>query len=327
MRPFAYYRPTTVDQAVQSCSEPGARFLAGGTNLVDLLKMGSEQASTLIDITRLGLDRIEEHAGGLRIGALAKNSVMAADLQIRRDYPLLSQALLAGASPQLRNMATAGGNLLQRTRCYYFYDPTFIECNKRNPGSGCAAINGGINRLHAILGASDRCIATHPSDMAVALAALDAVVRIKGPRGDRSMTITEFYRLPGQTPQLDNNLRPGELITSIDLPPSQHWRSTYLKVRDRNSYAFALVSAAVLLNIGRDGKIADARVALGGVAHKPWRSLGAEHLLRGKEASATSYADAARLLVEGARPLNGNAFKVELAKRTVVRALTTVASA
>jgi xanthine dehydrogenase YagS FAD-binding subunit len=258
----------------------------------------------------------------MRIGALARNSDMAEHPELRKNYPVLSEAILAGASPQLRNLATAGGNLLQRTRCYYFYDTGFTQCNKRNPGSGCAARDG-YNRIHAILGASDQCIATHPSDMAVAMAALEAVVHVQGPQGARQIPFAEFHRLPGVTPQIDTNLRRGELITSIELPApmKEPARSCYLKIRDRRSYAFALVSVAAVLET-EGGRIKEARIALGGVAHKPWRVPAAEQVLVGKQAGEEAYKQSAEILLRGARPHQHNAFKVELAKRAVVRALT-----
>ena len=245
MRPITYSRATSVEDAIQARGQgPDVQYIGGGTNLLDLMKMGSERPSHLVDINRLPLRNVEEHEGGVRIGALVSNSDLANHTLIRERYPVLSEAILAGASPQLRNMATTGGNLLQRTRCYYFYDPTYNECNKRVPGSGCAAKNG-YNRIHAILGASEDCIATHPSDMCVAL---DAVVQVQGPKGVRSIPMAEFHRLPGKTPEVDTNLRPGELITSIDLPAMPYAkRSVYLKVRDRNSYAFALVFARLIL--------------------------------------------------------------------------------
>jgi xanthine dehydrogenase YagS FAD-binding subunit len=256
---------------------------------------------------------------------MVRNSDAANHALIRERYPVLSEALLAGASPQLRNLASMGGNLMQRTRCFYFYDPSYSECNKRVPGSGCAALSG-YNRIHAILGASEQCIATNPSDMSVALAALDAVVQVKGPRGERSIPILDLHRLPGNTPQQDTNLRPGELITAIDLP-ALAWarRSHYLKVRDRNSYAFALLSVAALVDMDTDGTIRQARIALGGVAHKPWRIPQAEQLLVGKKPDAAYHALADALL-RGARPHRNNAFKVELARRSIIRALTTVAA-
>jgi xanthine dehydrogenase YagS FAD-binding subunit len=326
MKPFSYTRASTVDDAVAALNGADSKFLGGGTNLVDLMKMGVERPTHLVDISHLPLTSIEEHEGGVRIGALARNSDAANHPLIRQKYPLLSEALLAGASPQLRNLATMGGNLMQRTRCYYFYDPTYSECNKRNPGSGCAAIHG-FNRIHAILGASDSCIATNPSDMSVALAALDAIIQVKGPQGSRSIPIGDFHRLPGNTPQLDTNLRHGELITAIDLPPlSFARRSTYLKVRDRNSYAFALVSVAAMVDLDSQGAIREARVALGGVALKPWRVPDAERSLVGRKAGEDSYSAAAGAILNGAQPQQYNAFKVSLARKAIVRALTTAAS-
>jgi xanthine dehydrogenase YagS FAD-binding subunit len=327
MRPFTYHRPATSDDAIAAIgAEKEARFLAGGTNLIDLMKMGVEHPARLIDITRLPLATIEERQGGVRIGAMVRNSDAANHALIRERYPVLSEALLAGASPQLRNLASMGGNLMQRTRCFYFYDPSYSECNKRVPGSGCAALSG-YNRIHAILGASEQCIATNPSDMSVALAALDAVVQVKGPRGERSIPILDLHRLPGNTPQQDTNLRPGELITAIDLP-ALAWarRSHYLKVRDRNSYAFALLSVAALVDMDTDGTIRQARIALGGVAHKPWRIPQAEQLLVGKKPGDAAYHALADALLRGARPHRNNAFKVELARRSIIRALTTVAA-
>jgi xanthine dehydrogenase YagS FAD-binding subunit len=316
-----------VDDAVAACAaHRDAKFLGGGTNLVDLMKMGVEQPLHVIDITRVPLNKIEEHAGGVRIGALVPNSDAANHALIRERYPVLTEALLAGASPQLRNMATMGGNLMQRTRCYYFYDPTYAECNKRVPGSGCAALLG-VNRLHAILGASPACIATHPSDMCVALAALEAVVQVQGPRGPRSIPMAEFHRLPGNTPQIDTNLQPGEMITAIDLPGLTFGRRAhYLKVRDRNSYAFALVSVAAVLDLDNQGTIREARIALGGVAHKPWRVPAAERSLQGQKAGEAAYTAAARRILAGAKGYSGNSFKIPLAERAIVRALNVAAS-
>jgi xanthine dehydrogenase YagS FAD-binding subunit len=328
MRPFDYTRAMTVQEAVAGIAKPETKFLGGGTNLIDLMRMGTENPARLVDINRLPLTAIEEHSGGVRIGAMVRNSVAAEHPLIRNRYPVLSQALLAGASPQLRNMATTGGNLMQRTRCYYFYDPAYHECNKRRPGSGCAALHS-YNRIHAILGASPQCIAVHPSDMCVALAALDAVIRVTGPKGDRSIHIDEFHRLPGTTPQIDTNLHPDELITAIDLPPlpsSEPKRSHYLKVRDRNSYAFALVSVAAVVDIDASGVIRNARIALGGVAHKPWRRISAEQLLVGMRPGNDAYLAAANELIRDAQPQRYNAFKLELARRSVVRALSTVAT-
>lgn len=296
-------------------------FIGGGTNLLDLMKGGVAHPQTLIDITRItSLDRVDTLPdGGLRIGALVRNSDAANHTLVRTRYPLLSQALLAGASPQLRNMATVGGNLMQRTRCAYFYDTAFAQCNKRAPGSGCAAI-GGFTRMHAILGASAQCVAVNPSDMSVALAALDATVQVSGPRGTRAIPFAAFHRLPGDRPDIDTTLQSGELITSVDLPPpafSEH--AHYLKVRDRASYAFALVSVASALQL--DGnRIRTAHIALGGVAHRPWRASIAEQHLTGRTLDATTLREAAAAELAQARPLDGNAFKVGLAQRAIVRA-------
>ncbi len=323
MRPFGYSRPADVEDAIaQERRYPEAKFLGGGTNLVDLMKMGVERPAHLVDITRLPLNRIEERGDGIRIGALTRNSEVAAHPLVLARFPVLSEAILAGASPQLRNMATTGGNLLQRTRCFYFYDPSYAECNKRVPGSGCAAIQG-YNRIHAILGGSDQCIATYPGDMAVALMALGARVLVKGPLSERTIPIESFYRLPGETPQIENELKPDELITAVEVPGFAATGSSYLKVRDRNSYAFALASAAALVDLTADNHIREARIALGGVATKPWRVPEAEESLRGKTPSEAVFREAAEILVRGAKPNRYNAFKVELARRTAVRALTT----
>lgn len=320
MKPFAYIRATEPSTAIQAATSNQTKFIAGGTNLLDLMKEGVEQPDRLVDITRINLSQIQPTSNGVRIGALAKNSDTANHPLIRQRYPLLSQALLAGASPQLRNMASVGGNLMQRTRCYYFYD-TSMPCNKRQPGSGCAAIEG-YNRIHAILGTSDKCIATHPSDMCVALVALDAVVQVSGPKGDRAIPITEFHRLPGDTPQIDTVLQQGELIVAVDLPNSPFAeRSHYLKVRDRASYAFALVSVASALDIN-NGTIRNARMALGGVAHKPWRSVEAEKILVGAKPNEQTFKAAAEATLKGAKGYKYNAFKVEMAKRAIVRSLT-----
>ena len=323
MTPFDYRRATSVDDAVRLAAQPGAMFLGGGTNLIDLAKGGVVQPRLLVDVTRLPLaDVAVLPDGGVRIGAMARNTDAANHPLVRMRYPLLSQAFLAGASAQLRNMATVGGNLLQRTRCPYFYDTGFEHCNKRAPGSGCDAI-GGINRNHAILGASDACIATHPSDMCVALAALRATVRVRSARAERAIPIADFHRLPGDTPQKDTTLEAGELIVAVDLPPSNFAdHACYLKVRDRASYAFALVSVAAALDV-RDGVLRDAAIALGGVAHKPWRLPGAEALLVGRPLTRETMQAAADALVQDARPASQNGFKVELAKRAVVRALRT----
>ncbi len=324
MQPFAYVRADRIEDAIGAAGAD-ARFLAGGTNLVDLMKSEVEQPARVIDISRLPLDSIAPTgSGGVRIGALVANSDCAAHPLVRRGYPLLAKALLAGASPQLRNMATTGGNLLQRTRCYYFMDPAFGACNKRTPGSGCAA-RGGVQRIHAILGASEACVATHPSDMAVALAALEAVVETRGARGTRRIAIEDFHRLPGATPERDTSLEPGELVVAIELPAEGFAeRFEFLKVRDRASFAFALVSVAAALEL-HDRVVGRARIVLGGVAHKPWRSREAEALLAGKPLDAQAANAAARAALADARPLPGNAFKVELAQRAVVRALLTAA--
>jgi xanthine dehydrogenase YagS FAD-binding subunit len=326
VNPFAYERVTDVSAAIGAIS-PDARFLAGGTNLLDLMKADIEQPSRLIDINRLPLAQIAATPdGGLRIGALVRNSDCAEHPLVKDRYPLLSQALLSGASPQLRNMASVGGNLLQRTRCYYFYDTAFAECNKREPGSGCAAREG-YNRIHAILGASEQCVAVHPSDMAVALAALDATIEVTGPRGTRRIEASEFHRLPVDAPQRDTNLGEDELIVAVELPPDRLApRSLYLKLRDRASFAFALVSVAAALEI-EDGVVRDARLALGGVAHKPWRPRDAERALVGNRMLPGAIARAAEAAIAGARPLRHNAFKVELARRSVVRALETLSRA
>jgi xanthine dehydrogenase YagS FAD-binding subunit len=324
MTPFAYSKPAAIDEAVRLAG-PSARFIAGGTNLLDLMKENVARPERLIDITGLPLRGIQATAeGGLRIGALVSNADLAWDPRIEQRYPLLSQAILAGASPQLRNMATTGGNLLQRTRCYYFYD-TATPCNKRQPGSGCPA-RSGLNRIHAILGASDDCVAVHPSDMCVALAALQACVLVTGPGGERRVAFADFHRLPWDKPERDNQLADDELITAVELPAEGFAaHSAYLKIRDRASYAFALVSVAAALEL--DGpSIRAARIALGGVAHKPWRSTEAEAAMVGKPAVETTFLQAADALLAGARPLAHNGFKVELARRAVVRALADAAA-
>ncbi|MBV8865583.1 MAG: xanthine dehydrogenase family protein subunit M [Acidobacteriaceae bacterium] len=327
MTPFEYYAPRTVDEALKAVGDGhNARFIGGGTNLLDLMKMGVEQPTRLVNINQLPLTAIEEFKGGVRIGALVSNTDVANHHLIRTRYPVLSKAILFGASQQLRNMATTGGNPLQRTRCYYFYDPSYAECNKRNPGSGCAAITG-YNRIHAILGGSPQCIATHPSDMCVALAALDAIVQVQGPHGARSIPMTEFHRLPGTTPQIDTNLQPGELITSIDLPGVLFARNSfYLKVRDRNSYAFALVSVAAVVDLDGAGHMREVRIALGGVAHKPWRANRAEHELKGKKPEERTLRAAAEAELHEAKGYEHNSFKIELAKRCIVRAVRTAAN-
>jgi len=326
MNPFAYTRATNQQAAIQAIAQQNAKFIAGGTNLLDLMKEHVEQPSRLIDINRLELTQILERNGGLRLGALAKNSDTANHRLVRERYPLVTQAILAGASAQLRNAATNGGNLMQRTRCYYFYD-TAMPCNKREPDSGCGALEG-FSRIHAIFGTSRQCIATHPSDMCVALAALDATVQVEGPQGPRSIPFAEFHRLPGDTPQIDTNLRRDELITAIDLPATANVfadHSYYLKVRDRASYAFALVSVAAALDI-RDDVIQEARVAMGGVAHKPWRATKVESTLTGQRAEESSFRSAAEAEMQSAVGTEHNRFKIELGRRAIVRALTIAAS-
>ncbi len=325
---FSYARAADIDGALRLGAQPGAQFIAGGTNLLDLMKGGIAIPQRLVDISQIsGLAQIHQLPGsGIRIGALASNSDTANHSLIRERHPLLAQAIESGASGQLRNMATVGGNILQRTRCGYFYDTGFDECNKRNPGSGCAAIQG-FNRNHAVLGASESCIATHPSDMCVALVALDAVVQLRTARGARAVPLADFQRLPGDTPHIDNLLESGEIVTAVDLP-SDRWlkHSAYLKVRDRASYAFALVSVAVALDV-RDEVIQDARVVLGGVAHKPWRVPEASSLLLGRRADNDAFREVAEAAFQGAMPREHNAFKLELGKRAIVRALSLAASA
>jgi len=318
---FDYARASDVADAVRRGSGAATRFLAGGTNLVDLMKENVERPEHLVDIGRLPLARIEElDGGGLRLGALVTNNQTAYDPRVAARYPLLASAILAGASPQLRNAATNGGNLNQRTRCYYFYD-TATACNKREPGSGCGAI-GGVTRIHAILGTSEHCIATHPSDMCVALAALEAQVRISGPNGERVVPFADYHRLPGDEPWRDNTLVAGDLVTAIDLPPGDFGRHyTYLKLRDRLSYAFALVSVAVAMRLGADGAIEIVRIALGGVAHKPWRLPEVEGSLQGERPSRPAFSAAAGRLTADAVGRGGNDFKIELARRAVTRAL------
>ncbi len=323
---FEYARAGDVADAVRqaAASRGEAKFIAGGTNLIDLMKEDVERPSRVIDISRLPLKEVEETAdGGVRIGALVPNSDLAYHPLIERRYPLLASALMAGASHQLRNMATTGGNLMQRTRCYYFYDVA-TPCNKREPGSGCSAIHG-MNRIHAILGASESCIATHPSDMCVALAALDATVRATGPAGDRAIAFSGFHRLPGGTPQIDTNLRPDEIITAVELPARGFASNySYLKIRDRLSYAFALVSVAAALEL-EGGTIRQARLALGGVAHKPWRDGAAEAALRGEPPDRVTFTRAADVLLRDAKGYAHNSFKIELSHRAIVRALTQAA--
>lgn len=329
MRPFDYARADDPAGAVAAVAErPGATYLAGGTNLVDHLKLGITAPDLLVDLGRLDLADIEELPdGGLRVGAMVRNSDLAADPRVRRDHPMLSRALLSGASGQLRNAATTGGNLLQRTRCVYFQDPT-TPCNKRAPGSGCSAL-GGYTRYHAILGASDACIATHPSDMAVALAALDATVVVLGAGGETRIPVTQLHRLPGDEPERDTVLEHGDLITAVELPPpASGTRSMYRKIRDRASYAFALVSVAAVLDLDPDAAqptVRSARIALGGVAHAPWRARRAEQLLAGAPATRESFRRAAAAELEQARPVEGNEFKVTMARGVMVSVLAELA--
>jgi len=328
MKTFDYVRPTTVQEAVAAASEPGAAYLAAGTNLLDLMKGGVSRPNRLVDISHLpDLDRIEDLAdGGVRIGALVRNADLAHDRSFARRFPAVAEALLSGASAQLRNAATVGGNLLQRTRCAYFYDVA-SACNKRDPGAGCDA-RGGENRLHAILGWSKSCIATHPSDFCVPLVALDAVVEIEGNAGRREIPLEKLHRLPGDMPERESMLEPGEIIVAVRLPPEGvHFaaHSRYLKVRERTSYAFAVVSAAAALRF-EDAKIADARLALGGVAMKPWRARDAELILAGARADATLFRRAAEAALAAAKPSGDNGFKIELARRIVVRALSLAAA-
>lgn len=321
MNRFTYASVTDTNTAIAEMDEHNSpKFIAGGTNLLDLMKVNVEQPDHLIDITQIALNTIEDLPdGGLRLGALATNADTAWNEKVEKRYPLLSKTILAGASPQLRNMATNGGNLMQRTRCYYFYD-TATPCNKREPGSGCSAI-GGYNRILGILGTSEQCIATHPSDMCVALAALGATINITGKNGDRSIPIQDFHRLPGDRPDLDNTLEAGDIVTSIDLPANGFVDNhNYLKIRDRASYAFALVSVAVGLTM--EGKqIKEARLALGGVAHKPWRNTEAEEALTNQEATIANFEKAAAIIMQDAKGYGDNTFKIELAKRAIVRAL------
>ncbi|MBB5862986.1 xanthine dehydrogenase YagS FAD-binding subunit [Xanthomonas arboricola] len=333
MIPLSYTRPDSVDATLTALAirgndphplpvEAPVRLIAGGTNLTDLMKLQLMRPSRLVDINRLPLDSITTQPdGGLRLGALARNADTAYHPDVETRYPLLSAAILAGASPQIRNMASNGGNLLQRTRCLYFYDHA-TPCNKRAPGTGCSAI-GGLTTYNAILGASAQCIATHPSDMCVALAALDAVVHVQGPDGERDIAFAQFHRLPGEHPERDSTLAPDELIVHIDLPDAQRFvaHSAYLKIRERLSYAFALVSVAAALDLADDGSIREVRVALGGVAHKPWRHPDAEAQLVGKPATADSFGILADALLQGAQPQGNNAFKIPLARRSIVRAL------
>ncbi|NBB13328.1 xanthine dehydrogenase family protein subunit M [Pseudomonas sp. SLFW] len=323
MTPFSYSKPADVAQAI-NLAGPASRFIAGGTNLLDLMKENIAHPEHLIDITGLPLKDVRETPeGGVMIGALVSNADLAWHPLIETRYPLLSQAVLAGASPQLRNMASTGGNLLQRTRCYYFYDST-VPCNKREPGSGCPAKQG-LNRIHAILGASDDCVATHPSDMCVALAALEAVVHVEGRAGKRTIEFADFHRLPADSPERDNQLADDELITAIELPPARFQQhSHYLKIRDRASYAFALVSVAAALELDGD-VIREVRLALGGVAHKPWRDKEVERSLIGQPVSRENFVAAADAMLRDVQPLEHNAFKIKLARRAIVRALSDAA--
>jgi xanthine dehydrogenase YagS FAD-binding subunit len=321
MKAFTYERASSAsDAAAKAAAHKGAKFIAGGTNLLDLMKLDVEAPTHLIDVNHLGLDQIQDTPdGGLRIGTQVRNSDLAADARVRQRYGVLSRALLSGASGQLRNKATTGGNLLQRTRCYYFYDTT-KPCNKRDPGSGCSAIDG-YNRILAVLGTSPKCIATHPSDMAVAMRALDASVETVSPDGStRAIPIADFHRLPGATPQIDTNLRPGEVIASVLLPPPPAGVQIYRKVRDRASYAFALVSVAAVVDHD-GGRIRSARLAFGGLAHKPWRVPEAEAALVGAPATAASYHAAADVVLQGARGYGANDFKIPLARRTLASVL------
>lgn len=326
MNPFVYARPADTGAAIKALSKGSqAFFLAGGTNLVDLMKMGVVAPEKIVDINRLPLKKIEPLSGGWRVGALATNSELADHPEVLKNYPLLSLAINAGASPQLRNMATVGGNLLQRTRCPYYFDLT-MPCNKRAPGSGCGAL-AGYNRMHALFGASDKCIAVNPSDMSVALAALDAVVSVKGPGGERAIKFEDFHRLPGDEPQLDNTLVKGELVTAVDLPAPLFLKNVhYLKVRDRSSFAFALVSVAAALNMDKDNKIREARLAMGGVAHKPWRLRASEDFLKGRSATEENFNQAAQLAMQGARAYQHNQFKLKLAPNAIKQALKTAST-
>lgn len=320
MKNFTYARAENAESAINLINQnEHAKFLGGGTNLVDLMRENIEQPDALIDVTQLSSDIEETAEGHLKIGAAVKNTMVANDKRVREQFPLLSQAILFGASGQIRNMATVGGNLLQRTRCYYFYDDA-AKCNKRIPNSGCDAVEG-FNRIHAILGTSDACIATHPSDMCVALAALDAVVKVTGKSGTREIAFNDFHRLPGETPQIETQLQPGELITAIEIPKNDFAKnSLYRKVRDRASYAFALVSVAAALEI-ENNSVKNVRLALGGVAHKPWRAFAAEKSLQGIEATEENFRRAAEEELKDAKGLEHNNFKIELAKRTIVSVL------
>ncbi|HEY3997578.1 MAG TPA: xanthine dehydrogenase family protein subunit M [Candidatus Xenobia bacterium] len=320
MKPFTYQRASDPTDAVRLGAVPGAKYLGGGTNLVDLMRETLERPELLIDVTGLSTAIEETPGGGLFIGSAARNTAVAEHPVVRSRYPVLARAILAGASPQIRNMATVGGNILQRTRCAYFYDDDGSRCNKRSPGQGCDAI-GGFNRYHAILGASRECVATHPSDMCVALAMLDAKIYLRSAVGERTLPFIDVHRLPGDQPDRDTTLAMGELITGIELPALAMARhSTYRKVRDRASYAFALVSIAAALEI-EQGRVTDVRLALGGVAHKPWRALKAESALRGQAATEAMFSEAAEIELADARPQTGNGFKIELAKRSITAVL------
>jgi xanthine dehydrogenase YagS FAD-binding subunit len=326
MTPFTFARAADAQEAVRLGALAGARYLGGGTNLVDLMRETIERPASLVDVTGLSTAIDERPDGSLLIGAAARNTAVAGHRAVRARYPLLSRALLAGASAQIRNMATVGGNILQRTRCAYFYDDDGARCNKRTPGEGCDAV-GGFNRMHAVLGASDACVAAHPSDMCVALAALGAIVHLQGENGQRTLAITDLHRLPEDHPELDTVLAPGELITAVELPPLPFAsNSAYRKVRDRASYAFALVSVAAALDVA-DGVVRDVRLALGGVAHKPWRAWKAEAALKGRPATADSFRAAAAAELADARPLRDNAFKIALAQRTMAAVLESLAGA
>ncbi|MBB3950587.1 FAD binding domain-containing protein [Aureimonas jatrophae] len=316
MIPFEFQRASDAQGAIAAAAAAGAKYLGGGTNLVDLMREGIERPARLVDVTGLAGDIRDTADGGLLIGGAVRNTALAEHRAVRERYPALARAILSGASGQIRNMATVGGNVLQRTRCTYFYDDA-ARCNKREPGAGCDAREG-FNRIHAILGASEACVATHPSDMCVALVALDAVLHLEGPQGTRTMPLEQFHRLPGEHPERETELQPGELIAAVELPALPFAaRSTYRKVRDRASYAFALVSVAAALDVGPDGTVRDLRLAFGGVAHKPWRARRAEDALRGAKLDESALRRAAEAEFADARPLRDNAFKIELARRTM----------